>query len=121
MALVVPVLRIAVLFLNVYETYKTLKLPPPSARNGGKPSVRAMTQRKREMKGCLTVWIVWVSSHQTVNLLSSRQLIRLAQCCFAGYERLFDSIVGILMPFYNELKSIVLIFLLLTRARVSSL
>ena len=56
-----PILRLAMLFLNVYDSYKTLKFPPPSSkRNDGLPSVRAMTQRKRDMKGCLAVWIVWV-------------------------------------------------------------
>lgn len=60
MPLVVPALRFFVVFLNVYETFKTLKPPPPSARRGGKPSVRATTQRKRDIKGCLAVWVVWV-------------------------------------------------------------
>jgi hypothetical protein len=61
MPLFVPILRLAMLFLNVYDSYKTLKFPPPSSRrNDGLPSVRAMTQRKRDMKGCLAVWIVWV-------------------------------------------------------------
>lgn len=60
MPLIVPVLRLSMVFLNVWETFKTLKKPPPSARYGGQPSVRALSQRKRDMKGCLTVWIVWV-------------------------------------------------------------
>ena len=63
MPLITPVLRLAYVFLNVFETFKTLRLPPPSARNGGKPSVRAMSQRKRAMKGCITVWLVWVRHH----------------------------------------------------------
>ena len=62
MPLVVPVLRLAYVFLNVFETFKTLRLPPPSARNGGQPSQRAMSARKRAMKGCMTVWLVWVSA-----------------------------------------------------------
>ena len=60
MPLVVPALRVLFTFLNVFETFKTLKMPPPSSRNGGKPTVRAMSQRKRSMKGSLTVWLVWV-------------------------------------------------------------
>jgi len=60
MPLVVPALRLLMLFLNVYDSYKTLRLPPPSRRNGGQPSQRALSQRKRDMKGCLAVWIVWV-------------------------------------------------------------
>lgn len=62
MGIVVPILRTAFVLLNIYETFKTLKLPPPSARNGGQPSVRAMSQRKRNMKGCLSVWLIWVRS-----------------------------------------------------------
>jgi hypothetical protein len=61
MAVVAHFLRCLLLFLNVYDTFKTLKYPPPSARNNGRPSVRAMTARKRELKGVLAVWIVWVS------------------------------------------------------------
>ena len=61
MPLYIAFLRLWMLFLNVYDSFKTLKIPPPSARNNGRPSVRAMTQRKRDMKGCLAVWIVWVS------------------------------------------------------------
>ena len=60
MSLAIPILRLAYMFLNVFETYKTLKLPPPSSRNNGQPSVRALSARKRAMKGCMTVWLVWV-------------------------------------------------------------
>ncbi|KAH7916796.1 hypothetical protein BJ138DRAFT_975959, partial [Hygrophoropsis aurantiaca] len=97
MPLVVPVLRLFMLFLNVYETFKTLKIPPSSARRGGKPSVRAMTQRKRDLKGCLAIWVVW--------------------CCFSAYEKTFDGIIGLITPFYSEIKSVAMLFLLLTRAR----
>lgn len=61
MGLVVLVLRCYLVFQNVFITFKTLKLPPPSSRNNGQPSVRALTQRKRDMKGCMAIWIVWVS------------------------------------------------------------
>ena len=61
MALFVPILRLLMLFLNIYDSYKTLKYPASSTRNGGRPTVRAISQRKRDMKGCLSVWIVWVS------------------------------------------------------------
>ncbi|KZT29362.1 hypothetical protein NEOLEDRAFT_1160504 [Neolentinus lepideus HHB14362 ss-1] len=97
MPVVVPILRLSVLFLNVWETYKAYKPPRPSSRNNGKPSARAMTQRKRNMKGCLAVWIVW--------------------CCFALYEGTLDGIVGIFIPFYEEIKALLLLFMLLTRAR----
>jgi hypothetical protein len=69
MPLFVPILRLLMLFLNVYDSYKTLKEPQPSSRNGGRPSIRAMSQRKRDMKGCLAVWIVWVSSNCRVAFL----------------------------------------------------
>ena len=61
MGLVVLVLRCYLVFQNVFITFKTLKLPPPSSRNNGQPSIRALTQRKRDMKGCMAIWIVWVS------------------------------------------------------------
>ncbi|KAF9462006.1 hypothetical protein BDZ94DRAFT_1195247 [Collybia nuda] len=97
MPLVVPILRLAMLFLNVYDSYKTLKFPPPSARNGGQPSQRAISQRKRDMKGCLAVWIVW--------------------SCVITYERLAEAIISIFIPFYDEFKSLALLFLIMTRAR----
>ncbi|KAF8874357.1 hypothetical protein BD779DRAFT_1397939, partial [Infundibulicybe gibba] len=97
MPLVVPALRLAMLFLNVYESFKIMKTPPPSARNGGRPSVRALSQRKRDMKGCLAVWIVW--------------------CSFTLYERLAEGIVSIFIPFYDEIKCLGLLFLIMTRAR----
>jgi receptor expression-enhancing protein 5/6 len=65
MPLVVHLFRLLLLFLNVYETFKILKPLPPSARRGGQPSIRAATQRKRDMKGCLAVWIVWVGCYVT--------------------------------------------------------
>ncbi|OCH94298.1 hypothetical protein OBBRIDRAFT_747968 [Obba rivulosa] len=99
MPLVVPILRLAYTFLNVFDTFKTLQQPPSSVRNNGKPSIRALSQRKRAMKGCMTVWLVW--------------------CCFTVYERTLDSVVCLFVPFYNELKSLVILFLLLTRARGS--
>jgi receptor expression-enhancing protein 5/6 len=59
----VSILRQAMLFLNIYDSYKVLKTPP--VRHGGQPSQRALSQRKRDMKGCLAVWIVWVRLHLT--------------------------------------------------------
>ncbi|KAG1783026.1 hypothetical protein EV702DRAFT_1059685 [Suillus placidus] len=95
MPLVVPALRLFMVFMNVYDTYKTLKIPP--RRKGGPPSIRAMTQRKRDLKGCLAVWVVW--------------------CCLATYERTFDRFISFIVPFYSEIKSVTLLFLLLTRAK----
>ncbi|KAJ7506570.1 hypothetical protein B0H11DRAFT_2219268 [Mycena galericulata] len=97
MALVVPILRLLMLLLNIYETFKVLKPPRLSRRNSGQPTVRALSQRKRTMKGCLAVWIVW--------------------CCFMTYERMAEPIVSLFIPFYDEFKSLVLLFLILTRAR----
>ncbi|TFK29024.1 hypothetical protein FA15DRAFT_664677 [Coprinopsis marcescibilis] len=97
MPLFVPVLRGVMLFMNVYESYKTLKPPPPSTRNPTRPSVRAATQRKRDLKGCMAIWIVW--------------------CSFALYERFIESIVNLFIPFYDEFKSLAMLFLILTRAR----
>ncbi|KAJ6560289.1 hypothetical protein B0H19DRAFT_868363, partial [Mycena capillaripes] len=98
MALIVPILRLMMLLLNIYETFKVLKPPRPSSRrNSGQVTVRALSQRKRNMKGCLAIWIVW--------------------CCFMVYERTAEGIVSLFIPFYGEFKSLVLLFLILTRAR----
>ncbi|KAJ7129151.1 hypothetical protein C8R44DRAFT_541225, partial [Mycena epipterygia] len=97
MALGVAILRLVMLLLNIYETLKVLKHPRRSARNSGQPTIRALSQRKRSMKGCLAVWIVW--------------------CCFMTYERMAEGIVSLFIPFYDEVKSLVLLFLILTRAR----
>ncbi|KAG6811942.1 hypothetical protein H0H92_005171 [Tricholoma furcatifolium] len=97
MPVFVSLLRLSMLFLNVYESYKTLRLPPPSARNEGRPSQRALTQRKRDMKGCLAVWIVW--------------------SCIITYEGYVEGLVSLFVPFYDEIKSLALLFLIMTRAR----
>ncbi|KAI0331325.1 hypothetical protein GY45DRAFT_1370142 [Cubamyces sp. BRFM 1775] len=97
MPLVVPVLRLAYVFLNIFDTFKVLRLPPPSARNGGQPSARAMSQRKRAMKGTMTVWMVWA--------------------CFTLYERWVETFVWLFVPFYSEIKALVIVFFLLTRAK----
>jgi len=121
---IVPILRLAYLFLNIYDTYKVLKPPTPSARSGGQPSVRAMTQRKRDMKGVMTVWTVWVCLHPSSALCFCRHvLIALdslpGQCGIATYESTVDPLI-IYFPFYNEIKSIFLVFFIFTRARVST-
>ncbi|KAI0068741.1 hypothetical protein BV25DRAFT_1817654 [Artomyces pyxidatus] len=97
MGLVVLALRSYLVFQNIFITFKTLRPPPPSSRNNGKPSVRALTQRKRDMKGCMAIWIVW--------------------CCLATYEANLERIVSIFIPFYDEIKSVVLVFFILSRAR----
>src|ERR1700712_4449659 len=105
MALIVPILRLMMLLLNIYDTFKVLKLPRPSARNSGQRTVRALSQRKRNMKGCLAVWIVWVR-------LSARprnvHTLTYQQCCFMIYERMVEGIVSLFIPFYDEVKSLVL-------------
>jgi len=35
------------------------------------------------------------------------------------YERMLESIISLFIPFYDEFKSLALLFLILTRARVS--
>ena len=61
MPLVLPFLRLLLLFVNVYETFKTLR-PPRGSSRSSQLSVRAVSQRKRDMKGCMTVWLLWVST-----------------------------------------------------------
>ncbi|THH11896.1 hypothetical protein EW145_g324 [Phellinidium pouzarii] len=96
MPLVVPLLRFLLLFLNVFETFKTLKPPQRSARTGER-TVRALSQRKRDMKGCMAIWLVW--------------------CSYSVMEGFADNTIGILMPFYNEIKAVIYLFQILTRAR----
>ncbi|KAF8507598.1 hypothetical protein JB92DRAFT_2642512, partial [Gautieria morchelliformis] len=99
MAVVVPVLRVWLLLLNLYGTFKAIKPPPVSlrnTRNGQGPSGRAMQLRKREMKSSLAVWVVWA--------------------IFSTFERPLDRSVGLLTPFYSEIKCTVLLFLIVSRS-----
>ncbi|KAF7302226.1 hypothetical protein MIND_00789600 [Mycena indigotica] len=98
MTLIVPALRLLMLALNVYDTYKVLKPPRVSARSrDGRPAERAFSQRKRKMKGCLAVWLVWY--------------------CYVAYESTVENLISLFIPFYDSCKSLVLLFLILTRAR----
>ncbi|KAL0576176.1 hypothetical protein V5O48_005817 [Marasmius crinis-equi] len=98
MGLFVPILRLCLLFFNVYGTFKTLKPPRASSRSRtGLPSQTSILQRKRDMKGCLAIWVVW--------------------CCLAIYERHFERIISLFIPFYDEFKSIILLFMIMTRAK----
>ncbi|OCB85362.1 hypothetical protein A7U60_g7671 [Sanghuangporus baumii] len=96
MAVIVPILRLYLLFLNVFETFKTLKPPRRSPRTG-EQTPRAVSQRKRDMKGCIAIWLVW--------------------CSCAVIEGMADTTVGLVMPFYNEIKGIIYLFQIITRAR----
>lgn len=40
------------------------------------------------------------------------------QCCFVTYEGAAEALVSLFVPFYDEFKSLLLMFLILTRARV---
>ena len=118
MPLVLPLLRLLLLFVNVYETFKTLR-PPRGGPRTGQPSIRAVSQRKRDMKGCMTVWLLWVSwrvlrASDTHFLTKARDF----QCCCTMFERNCDPVFGLVVPFYGEFKSLVYVFQLVTRARV---
>lgn len=119
MPIFVHVLRLALLFQNTFDTFKTLKLPPPSrsARNVGLPSKSALARRKRDMKGCLAVWIIWV---RLLNFHEYQQSSSSLQCSLLLYERNVERVVSIFIPFYDEVKALLLLFFLFTRARVSS-
>ena len=41
------------------------------------------------------------------------------QACFTLYERWVETFVWLFVPFYSELKSLFILFFLLTRAKVS--
>lgn len=61
-------LRLALLCVNVLDTFKIVKAP--KVRKGQTaPSVRALLARKRDMKGMMCVWIVSVSQMSTPMLL----------------------------------------------------
>jgi len=59
MAFALFLVQLMLLLSNVWATYKTLK-PLPKSKRGSAPPVRAVAVRKRELKSCLAVWIVWV-------------------------------------------------------------
>lgn len=96
MPLIVPALRLFLLFQNVFDTFKTVK-PPARSHRTGEASPRAISQRKRDMKGCMAIWLLW--------------------CSCVVVEGFTDSTIGIVMPFYNELKAVIYLFQILTRAR----
>ncbi|KAH8831711.1 hypothetical protein DL96DRAFT_1459556, partial [Flagelloscypha sp. PMI_526] len=100
--LVNPLLGLLHVSLSIYDSYKTLKYPSPSSarraeETGDAFSKRALTQRKRKMKGILCVWAVWGVLHV--------------------YERTVESIVSLFVPFYESFKTLILLFILLTRTR----
>lgn len=41
------------------------------------------------------------------------------QACFTLYERLVEPIVSIFIPFYDQIKSLYVVFFIVTRAKVS--
>lgn len=65
MAVVLSLFQLAFLLSNVWTSYKTLK-PPPTSRRRDSPSARAISARKRELKSCLAVWIVWVRPNHEI-------------------------------------------------------
>ncbi|KAG1755416.1 hypothetical protein EDB19DRAFT_2034139 [Suillus lakei] len=100
MPLVVPALRLFMIFMNVYDTYKTLKMPPGtqgrSPQHQSNDSKKEGPQRLSCSLGCLG---------------------KASPCCIAAYERTFDRFISFIVPFYSEIKSVTLLFLLLTRAK----
>ncbi|EJD48386.1 hypothetical protein AURDEDRAFT_36310, partial [Auricularia subglabra TFB-10046 SS5] len=95
MALILPLCRLLLVAQNVWATYHVLKTPRAS-RTTGQPSQRALASRKRAMKSCLAVWLVWA--------------------CIWLAEGPLDSTVGIVMPFYGEAKTLVILGLLIFKS-----
>ncbi|GJJ07143.1 hypothetical protein Clacol_001343 [Clathrus columnatus] len=95
MALILPILRLWLLFINLYGTFKAIK-PPATSQRSVRPSSRVLQLRKRELKSRLAMWVVWAS--------------------FFSLERFFDRTAAFVTPFYNELKCVALLFLLITRS-----
>ncbi|KAF8309357.1 hypothetical protein DL93DRAFT_2042783, partial [Clavulina sp. PMI_390] len=98
MALLHSTFHLIFLLSNVWTSYKTLKPPPLSKRREG-PSQKALATRKRELKSCLAVWIVWVT--------------------WSCAESIADRSVGMVIPFYSDIKAVFLIVLFFTRALVA--
>ncbi|KAG9016115.1 hypothetical protein FRB93_011589 [Tulasnella sp. JGI-2019a] len=88
------VLRLGLLCLNVLDSFKVMKAP--KARKGHAPSERAVTARKRDMKGMMCVWVVCA--------------------CWLKIESICDRTLAYLMPFYGEVKTMCFLFLLFGRA-----
>lgn len=75
------------LFQNVYTTFKALKPPKPSrkAKNGVDPAVKAKAARKRELKGMLACWIVWVCRIDALVASANSHTVLLDKC--RGHRR----------------------------------
>ncbi|KAF8341430.1 uncharacterized protein EI90DRAFT_2881623, partial [Cantharellus anzutake] len=98
MGLYLGLIRLAIVLSNVYWSFKSLK-PPRLSRRGDAPTARAIAARKREIKACLSVWIIWG--------------------CWIHAERVCDRSIGILIPFYEDMKAIFLSVFFLCRAAVA--
>ncbi|KAF9515205.1 hypothetical protein BS47DRAFT_1294141 [Hydnum rufescens UP504] len=100
MAVVLPVLRLVVIVSNIWLSFKTLRpLPISRSRRNNGPSLRASAARKREMKACLSVWIVWA--------------------CWSASEKLVDRTIGLFTPFYSDFKTLFLFVLLISRSIIA--
>ena len=117
MALALPLVQLMLLLSNVWATYKTLK-PLPKSRKGSAPSVRAAAARKRELKSCLAVWIVWVTRDLLSSFAANTYLIGQVTCNCA--EKITDRTVGLFVPFYTDIKTLFLVVFFFTRAMVRS-
>ncbi|KZT36695.1 hypothetical protein SISSUDRAFT_956559, partial [Sistotremastrum suecicum HHB10207 ss-3] len=93
MALILPLIRLLALLSNIWTTFKTSKLNQPGPR--GTISQRSRAQRKRDLKGCLAIWVVWSFA--------------------VSVESVADVFIGF-FPFYGEFKSVIWLFLFLSRS-----
>ncbi|KAG8858035.1 hypothetical protein FRB91_010575 [Serendipita sp. 411] len=90
------ILNIVLLWVNTYSTFKTLNRKSNGTQKGGARSSRLQQRSKREMKTCLSVWVVWV--------------------CWRTSERVVDNTIGIVIPFLHEIKCLILLFLIIARS-----
>ncbi|CCA70669.1 hypothetical protein PIIN_11854 [Serendipita indica DSM 11827] len=90
------ILNLVLLWVNSWATFKTLNRRHLAAQKTTTRGSRMQQRSKREMKTCLSVWVVWVT--------------------WRYIERVVDHSVGILIPFLHEIKCLVLIFLIIARS-----
>ncbi|KIM29623.1 hypothetical protein M408DRAFT_34679, partial [Serendipita vermifera MAFF 305830] len=86
------VLNLALIWVNTYATFKTLDRKSAGKRSS---SSRFQQRNKRDMKSCLSVWVVWV--------------------CWKYLEGVVDTTIGIFIPFLHEIKCLFILLLILTR------
>lgn len=112
---------------NVLETLKTLKAPKRRVRKAAttqdeaskgdapsEPIRRISTVKREQLRSCLVVWIVWVS--RCAQNSAAAELISLVlQVAWDQVEHVSDHTIGYVVPFYGQIKIILLLYLTASR------